>query len=115
MIAMGPDGALSEADPTFGLPSTDEYINARHMTARQSLGAALTAGAIARWHNRLQSSRHPLVSGAEHLTPGERMQKVLDAGADQFGGEKCTEILLGSSPTVWSRGAPRCLGATPAA
>ena len=23
------------------------------------------------------------------------MQKVLDAGADQFGGEKCTEILLG--------------------
>lgn len=54
MIAMGPDGALSEADPTFGLPSTDEYINARHMTHVNLLGAAATAGAIARWHNRLQ-------------------------------------------------------------
>ncbi len=54
MIAMGPDGALSEADPTFGLPSTDEYINARHMTHFNLLGAAPTAGAIARWHNRLQ-------------------------------------------------------------
>ena len=54
MIAMGPDGALSEADPTFGLPSTDEYINARHMTHFNLLGAAPTAGVIARWHNRLQ-------------------------------------------------------------
>lgn len=54
MIAMGPDGALSQADPTFGLPSTDEYINARHMTHFNLLGAAPTAGAIARWHNRLQ-------------------------------------------------------------
>lgn len=54
MIAMGPDGALSEANPTFGLPSTDEYINARHMTHFNLLGAAPTAGAIARWHNRLQ-------------------------------------------------------------
>lgn len=54
MIAMGPDGALSEADPTFALPSTDEYINARHMTHFNLLGAAPTAGVIARWHNRLQ-------------------------------------------------------------
>jgi beta-glucosidase len=32
--------------------------------------------------------------GVEHLTPAERMAKILDAGADQFGGEKCTELLI---------------------
>lgn len=32
--------------------------------------------------------------GVEHLTPTERMLKILDAGADQFGGEICTEMLL---------------------
>ncbi len=32
--------------------------------------------------------------GVEHLTPAERMAKILDAGADQFGGEQCTEILV---------------------
>lgn len=32
--------------------------------------------------------------GVEHLTPRERMKKVLDAGADQFGGEANSELLL---------------------
>ena len=32
--------------------------------------------------------------GVEHLTPAERMAKILDAGADQFGGEACTELLI---------------------
>ncbi|MET0735736.1 MAG: glycoside hydrolase family 3 N-terminal domain-containing protein [Microbacterium sp.] len=32
--------------------------------------------------------------GVEHLTPRERMKKVLDAGVDQFGGEACPELLL---------------------
>ncbi|WP_447911914.1 glycoside hydrolase family 3 protein [Microbacterium phyllosphaerae] len=32
--------------------------------------------------------------GVEDLTPRERMLKVLDAGADQFGGEDCPELLL---------------------
>ena len=32
--------------------------------------------------------------GVEHLTPKERMKKVLDAGVDQFGGEACPELLL---------------------
>lgn len=32
--------------------------------------------------------------GVEHLSPAERMAKVLDAGADQFGGEDCPELLL---------------------
>ncbi|GAA1391470.1 glycoside hydrolase family 3 protein [Luteococcus peritonei] len=32
--------------------------------------------------------------GVEHLDPRERMLKILDAGADQFGGEECTDLLL---------------------
>ncbi|PRB09726.1 beta-glucosidase [Microbacterium sp. MYb72] len=32
--------------------------------------------------------------GVEHLTPIERMRMLLDAGADQFGGEECVELLL---------------------
>ncbi|EIC06626.1 glycoside hydrolase family 3 domain protein [Microbacterium laevaniformans OR221] len=54
MITIGPDGALSAGDPAFGLPSTDEYVRERHMTHFNLLGAAPSAGDIARWHNRLQ-------------------------------------------------------------
>ncbi|MCA0296581.1 MAG: glycoside hydrolase family 3 C-terminal domain-containing protein [Actinobacteria bacterium] len=32
--------------------------------------------------------------GVEHLTPSERMAKLLDAGVDQFGGEACPELLV---------------------
>lgn len=32
--------------------------------------------------------------GVEGLSPSERMLKILDAGADQFGGEECTELLV---------------------
>jgi beta-glucosidase len=32
--------------------------------------------------------------GVEHLSPAERMLRILDAGADQFGGEECVELLL---------------------
>lgn len=32
--------------------------------------------------------------GVEHLSPRERMKKILDAGADQFGGEACPELLI---------------------
>ncbi|WP_062317123.1 glycoside hydrolase family 3 protein [Demequina maris] len=32
--------------------------------------------------------------GVEHLTPSERIAKVLEAGADQFGGEACPELLI---------------------
>lgn len=31
--------------------------------------------------------------GVEHLSPRERMLKILDAGTDQFGGEECVDIL----------------------
>ncbi|MDR6868633.1 beta-glucosidase [Microbacterium resistens] len=32
--------------------------------------------------------------GVEQLTPRERMLRLLDAGADQFGGEECVDLLL---------------------
>ena len=32
--------------------------------------------------------------GVEHLDPSGRMELILSAGADQFGGEECVEILL---------------------
>ena len=32
--------------------------------------------------------------GVEHLDPHERMLLILEAGADQFGGEECVDILL---------------------
>jgi beta-glucosidase len=32
--------------------------------------------------------------GVEHLTPHQRMQKALEAGVDQFGGEACPEIIV---------------------
>ncbi len=33
--------------------------------------------------------------GVEHLSPAERALRVIEAGADQFGGEDCTDVLLG--------------------
>ncbi|MDX3452074.1 glycoside hydrolase family 3 N-terminal domain-containing protein [Streptomyces sp. ME02-8801-2C] len=33
--------------------------------------------------------------GVEELDARERLVKILDAGADQFGGEQCTDLLLG--------------------
>ena len=33
--------------------------------------------------------------GVEHLDPSGRMERILEAGADQFGGEECVELLLG--------------------
>jgi beta-glucosidase len=32
--------------------------------------------------------------GVEHLGPHERMERILEAGADQFGGEECVDVLL---------------------
>jgi beta-glucosidase len=54
MIAMNEDGTLSDGDPVFGLPSTDEYVNGRLMSHFNILAAAKSAEAMAEWHNRLQ-------------------------------------------------------------
>lgn len=32
--------------------------------------------------------------GVEHLTPRERVKKVIEAGCDQFGGEACPELVI---------------------
>jgi beta-glucosidase len=32
--------------------------------------------------------------GVEHLDPADRMELIIEAGADQFGGEECVELLL---------------------
>ncbi len=32
--------------------------------------------------------------GVEHLDPPARMERIIEAGADQFGGEECVDILL---------------------
>jgi len=54
MITMGQDGELAGPDPTFGLPSTREYVIERRLNHFNLLGGAQTAGEIARWHNALQ-------------------------------------------------------------
>lgn len=53
MISMGEDGALSDGDAEFDLPSNAEYVLNRHMTHFN----LLTGGnpeAMARWNNRIQ-------------------------------------------------------------
>lgn len=54
MILPGPDGELSDGNPAFGLPSTEEYVHVRAMNHFNLLGAAPEAGLLAAWHNRLQ-------------------------------------------------------------
>ncbi len=54
MIAMNPDGTLSDGDDAFGLPGTDEYVHGRLMSHFNLLAGAPTAEAMAEWHNRLQ-------------------------------------------------------------
>ena len=50
--------------------------------------------------------------GVEHLDPHGRMELIIDAGADQFGGEECVEILLDLvRPGEGERGAHRRVGA----
>ncbi|WES63075.1 glycoside hydrolase family 3 N-terminal domain-containing protein [Microbacter sp. GSS18] len=54
MIMVGPDGALSDGEPAFGIPSTSDYVETRHLAHFNLLGGAGSAGEIARWNNRLQ-------------------------------------------------------------
>lgn len=54
MIAMSPDGELSQGDPFFGIASNEEYVLERRMSHFNLLMVPPTAGAIARWHNKVQ-------------------------------------------------------------
>ena len=53
-IGMGPGGALADADPAFGLPSTEEFVLGRRMTHFNLLGVVEDPRLVASWHNRLQ-------------------------------------------------------------
>ena len=53
-IGMGPGGALADADPAFGLPSTEEFVLGRRMTHFNLLGVVVDPRLVASWHNRLQ-------------------------------------------------------------
>jgi len=47
--------------------------------------------------NDVEYLRQPMPArawGVEHLTPLERVEKVLNAGCDQFGGEACPELVV---------------------
>jgi beta-glucosidase len=53
-IGMGPGGTLSDADPAFGLPSTEDFVLRRRMTHFNLLGVVEDGRLVAQWHNRLQ-------------------------------------------------------------
>lgn len=54
MIGMSQDGELAAADPTFDMPSNEEFVIGKGMTHFNVLGAAPTAELMATWHNKLQ-------------------------------------------------------------
>lgn len=56
MIAMGPDGTLTEGNPAFGMPATAEELSVRHLSHFNLLGSAPSASVIARWQNALQDA-----------------------------------------------------------
>jgi beta-glucosidase len=53
-IGMGPGGSLSDADPAFGLPSTEDLVLGRRMTHFNLLGVVEDSRLVAQWHNRIQ-------------------------------------------------------------
>ena len=54
MIPMGDGGTLTGPAPAFGLPSTTEMVEDRHLTHFNVVGSNLSAREMAEWHNRLQ-------------------------------------------------------------
>ncbi len=54
MISMGEGGELSDGNPEFNIASNREYVVDRHMSHFNVLGAAPSAGELARWYNNIQ-------------------------------------------------------------
>ncbi|ALE04538.1 beta-glucosidase (plasmid) [Arthrobacter sp. ERGS1:01] len=54
MLAIGEGGELAEANPVFGIPSTQDLVSDRAMTHFNVFGAATSAAEMAGWHNKLQ-------------------------------------------------------------
>src|SRR5215213_7075698 len=53
-IGMGLGGTLADADPDFGLPSTEDLVLGRRMTHFNLLGVVDDPRSVASWHNRIQ-------------------------------------------------------------
>jgi beta-glucosidase len=54
MITIGEDGALAEANPMFGIASTENMVIQQRLTHFNVFGTAASATQMAQWHNRLQ-------------------------------------------------------------
>ncbi|MFD4422957.1 glycoside hydrolase family 3 protein [Agromyces sp. NPDC058484] len=95
------DAGVSQMMPYYGMPVGTHYEEVGFGFNRSVLHGLLRErfgfeGIVCTDWGLITDS--PLMSakawGVEHLTPAERMLKILDAGADQFGGELCTDLLL---------------------
>ncbi|MFT4137098.1 glycoside hydrolase family 3 protein [Microbacterium sp.] len=91
--------------PYYGMPVGTEYeevgfgLNKSIITGllRERFGfdgIVCTDWALISDHEILGDLHVARAWGVEHLSQAERMAKILDAGADQFGGESCVDLLL---------------------
>ncbi len=99
------DAGVSQVMPYYGMPIGTEYeevgfgFNKAVLTGLLRERFAFDGIVCTDWglvtDSEIMGAPFPARAwGVEHLTPAERVAKILDAGADQFGGEKCTDILL---------------------
>lgn len=92
---------VAQMMPYYGMPVGTDYEEVGFGFNRQVLQGLLRerlgfAGVVCTdWGLITGSAAMPAHAwGVEDLTPAQRLQKVLDAGADQLGGEICTDLLL---------------------
>ena len=85
-IGMGPGGALADADPAFGLPSTEEFVLAPPDDPLKLARVVVDRRLVASWHNRLQElaastrarasrSPSPPIRGTPSPTIPDRLQR----------------------------------------
>lgn len=84
MILPGADGELSEGNPATGLLREHYGFD----------GIVCTDWGLVNDSHIMGDPFPARAWGVEHLTPGQRMVKLLDAGVDQFGGEACPQLLI---------------------
>lgn len=56
MISQGPNGSLADANPAFGLPSTDVLLHEKYMSHFNLIGPITSPRETAEWHNKLQQA-----------------------------------------------------------
>ncbi len=92
--------------PYYGMPMGTEYeevgfgFNKSVITGllRERYGydgVVCTDWGLVNGHDILGDFHVARAWGVEHLTPEERVLKIIEAGADQMGGESCPELLVG--------------------